>query len=208
LAIKNSLLPIIELQRCHADLNSLLFNQNNNSKQYDMRHEHSRKTSRTQSRGEYGRSALKDGRRREHSSGFGDENEDWDYGEDNYRSEHGGYDREVESEKDRPYRRNRRTSAPGRKNPGSSRRTGVLERSRRKYRSTSRTGRASQLTARSSRKTSSRSVKGRRTRTAPRGFAAMPKSEVRRIAAMGGRASHGGGRPPGSKTRRKSAKRY
>ncbi len=29
----------------------------------------------------------------------------------------------------------------------------------------------------------------------PKGFAAMSKKEVSRIAAMGGRASHGGGRP-------------
>jgi general stress protein YciG len=32
----------------------------------------------------------------------------------------------------------------------------------------------------------------------PRGFAAMDPKEVKRIASLGGKASHGGGRPKGS----------
>jgi len=36
---------------------------------------------------------------------------------------------------------------------------------------------------------------------AKRGFAAMSPEKQREIAAKGGRASHGGGRPPGSSNR-------
>jgi general stress protein YciG len=38
-----------------------------------------------------------------------------------------------------------------------------------------------------------------------RGFAAMSPEKQREIAAKGGRASHGGGRPPGSSNRSRSS---
>jgi hypothetical protein len=41
--------------------------------------------------------------------------------------------------------------------------------------------------------------KAKRNAKSPKDFAAMSKAQVRRIAAMGGRASRGGGRPRKSK---------
>lgn len=172
------------------------------------RHQQSTSTSHPQRRGEHGRGFEKESRRGEHSkSGFEDNSEDWDYGEDNYRSEHPYGEEEGTWEEDRQYRRNRGPVASVRSGRVSRRQeTEVQERPRRTYRSTSRSGRASQSASRLRKKTS-RAGKSRRTRTAARGFAAMPKSEVRRIAAMGGRASHGGGRPPGRKTRSRKTSR-
>lgn len=137
--------------------------------------------SRPQRRGESAHFTERAGRRNERTHPGYEEDEsreDWDYGEEDYRSENPyseeesydgeEYSEEYEREKgERPSRRSRKpTTAVGsrRRRASSELETYETKRPRRTI----------------------RSITGRR------GFAAMPRSEVRRIAATGGHASHGG----------------
>ena len=145
-----------------------------------------------------------------------DESSDgWDYEKSNYRSETPYFEEEEEEEYSNEYYSRNPKSKSGK----GSRETETIteKRPRRIYRSTGRQPSNPAESRRPARRTASRSrrrpsskkstspnSRSAKSHKAARGFAAMPTSEVRRIAAMGGHASHGG--KGASKGRSRSSK--
>lgn len=183
-----------------------------------MRQTQSRR-SHPQRRDEYGRFTESDGRRTPRSrSDYQEEDnyrDDWDYDTEDYdseqpyaedddygREEYAGEYREEEYddyESGRGSRGGSRgfTSSEGR----SSHDVGRV--SSRRANGRRRTNENDRRTTSRSRVTSSSRSRGS-SRGGGRGFASMSQSEVRRIASMGGRASHGSGRS--SRSRRRSSR--